>query len=282
MLKKLSDFLSLVRFSHTLFALPFALAAMFWAARGWPGFKVFGLVLLCMAFCRNAAMAFNRLVDARIDAKNPRTARRHIPARVLGRGEVLFFFLANAVLFVAAAAMLNSLAFALAVPALVAVCFYSLTKRFTHASHLFLGLGIGISPVGAWIAVQGAFAPEPLFLAGALMLWIAGFDIIYATQDEAFDRAEGLHSAVVRYGKSGALRLSAALHALMVVLLVIIEVLFGLGWPYRVALCIAAALILYLHLFRRSDALDSLNQDFFLANIAISVVIFLGLTLAVF
>jgi 4-hydroxybenzoate polyprenyltransferase len=282
MLKKLSDFLSLVRFSHTLFALPFALAAMFWAARGWPGFKVFGLVLLCMVFCRNAAMAFNRLVDARIDAKNPRTARRHLPARVLGRGEVLVFFLANAVLFVAAAALLNPLALALAVPALAAVCFYSLTKRFTHASHLFLGLAIGISPVGAWIAVQGAFSPEPLFLAAALMLWIAGFDIIYATQDEAFDRAHGLHSAVVRYGKSGALRLSAALHALMVLVLAGIELLFGLGWPYRVSLCIAAGLILYLHLFRRSDALDSLNQDFFLANIAISVVIFLGLTIAVF
>jgi len=282
MITKLSHFLSLVRFSHTLFALPFALAAMFWAARGWPGFKVFGLVLLCMVFCRNAAMAFNRLVDARIDAKNPRTARRHIPARVLGRGEVLFFFVANAVLFVAAAALLNTLAFALAVPALAAVCFYSLTKRFTHASHLFLGLAIGISPVGAWIAVQGAFSAEPLFLAAALMLWIAGFDIIYATQDEGFDRSEGLHSAVVRYGKKGALRLSAALHAAMVIVLLLIELLFGLGWPYRVSLCIASALIFYLHLFRRSDSLDALNQDFFLANIMISVVIFLGLTIAVF
>ena len=136
--------------------------------------------------------------------------------------------------------------------------------------------------MGAWIAVQGAFSPEPLFLAAALMLWIAGFDIIYATQDEAFDRSAGLHSAVVRYGKKGALRLSAALHALMVAVLMLVELLFGLGIPYIVALVFASALILYLHLFRRSDALDTLNQDFFLANIAISVVIFLGLALSVF
>src|SRR5690606_25547031 len=158
MLTQIRHYLSLVRFSHTLFAMPFALAAMFWAARGWPSARVFGLIVLCMVFCRNAAMAFNRLVDAAYDAGNPRTARRHIPAGVLTRKGVLAFFIVNAVLFIVATWFLNALAFALALPALVAVCFYSLTKRFTSWSHLYLGLAIGISPVGAWVAVTGGIA----------------------------------------------------------------------------------------------------------------------------
>src|SRR5690606_19151 len=146
MLTIIRHYLSLVRFSHTLFALPFALAAMVWAADGWPGTRVFVLVLLCMVFCRNAAMAFNRLADAALDARNPRTAGRHIPAGVLSRSGVSAFLTVNAVLFVGCAWLLNPLAFALSVPALVAVCFYSVTKRFTSWSHLFLGLAIGISP----------------------------------------------------------------------------------------------------------------------------------------
>ena len=282
MLRKLSHFLALVRFSHTLFALPFALAALFWAAQGWPGLTVFLLVLLCMVTCRNAAMAFNRLVDASIDAENPRTARRHIPARLLGRREVILFFTLNCIGFVAATAFLNPLALMLSVPALVAVCFYSLTKRFTSWSHLFLGAAIGISPTGAWIAARGSLGAEPLLLSLALLVWIAGFDIIYAAQDEAFDRKVGLNSVVVRYGRAGALRISLALHGIFIAVLLVIESLFHLGVPFQIAIALAAALILYLHLFRRSDSLDTLNQDFFLANIAISVVIFIGITTAVF
>jgi 4-hydroxybenzoate polyprenyltransferase len=276
MLTKIRHYLSLVRFSHTLFALPFALASLVWASNGLPTLRIFLLVVLCMVTCRNAAMAFNRLVDAAYDAENPRTARRHIPAGILTRKGVLVFFLANAALFVAGAGLLNPLALALSLPALAAVCFYSLTKRFTAWSHLFLGLAIGISPVGAWIAARGAFGAEAV-----LLCLIAGFDIIYATQDEAFDRKAGLHSVVARYGRPAALRISLALHALMLCWLILIELAFGLGWPFRAAVGVTAALLAYLHLFRRSDSLDGLNQDFFLANIAISVIIFFGLAVSV-
>ncbi len=282
MLSTLRHYLSLVRFSHTLFALPFALAALFLAARGWPGTRVFLLVVLCMVFARNAAMAFNRLVDADYDARNPRTAARHLPAGILSRGGVTMFLGMNAALFVGATWFLNPLAFALSVPALIAVCFYSLTKRFTHWSHLWLGLAIGISPVGAWIAVTGAFAPEPLLLCLVLLLWIAGFDIIYASQDEAFDRGAGLHSVVVRFGREGALRISMLLHAAMLAVLLLFEFLFRQGWPFQIALAATAGGIAYLHFFRRGDSLDGLNQDFFLANAIISLVIFAGLTASVF
>jgi 4-hydroxybenzoate polyprenyltransferase len=282
MITKLHHFLSLVRFSHTLFALPFALASLFWAADGWPGLRVFLLVLLCMVTCRNAAMAFNRIVDASIDGRNPRTARRHLPAGILNRREVIVFFFVNLAVFVIATWFLNPLAFFLSVPALAAVCFYSLTKRFTSWSHLFLGAAIGISPAGAWIAARGSLDAEPVLLSLALLLWIAGFDIIYAAQDEAFDREAGLNSVVVRYGRAGALRVSLGLHAAFIAVLVAIEALFHLGVAFQAAIAIAAALILYLHLFRRSDSLDAMNQDFFLANIAVSVAIFAGLTTAVF
>jgi 4-hydroxybenzoate polyprenyltransferase len=282
MITKIRHFLALVRFSHTLFALPFALAAMFWAANGFPTWRVFGLILLCMVFCRNAAMAFNRLVDAAFDAENPRTARRHIPAGILSRRGVLIFFIANAVLFILCTAFLNPLAFALALPALLAVCFYSLTKRFTSWSHLYLGLAIGISPVGAWVAVQGRFGMEAILLCLSLLFWIAGFDIIYATQDEAFDRKTGLNSVAVRFGNAGALRVSRILHVVMLSCLTAVEVRFHLGWPFRTALLITAGLLAYLHFFRRSASLDDLNQDFFQANIAISLVVCAGITASVF
>jgi 4-hydroxybenzoate polyprenyltransferase len=281
MLTKIRHYLSLVRFSHTLFALPFALAAMLWAQGGIPPLRLWLLVLLCMATARSAAMAFNRLADAAYDARNPRTARRHIPAGVLSRGGVLAFFLVNAAAFVAATAFLNRLAFALSFPALFAVCFYSLTKRFTTWSHLFLGFAIGISPVGAWIAVRGSFGGEAVLLCLMLMFWIAGFDVIYATQDEDFDRAAGLHSIPARFGRRGALRLSLALHAVMLAFAVLLEALYGLGWPFRAALAATALLLAYLHLLRRGDSLDGLNQDFFLANIAVSLVIFCGVAASV-
>lgn len=274
---RIRDYLGLVRFSHTLFAMPFALASMIWAAEGLPSARIFLLIVAAMVTCRNAAMAFNRLVDAAFDAENPRTARRHIPSGILSRRQVWIFLLLNAAAFVAVAAAINSLAFALAIPALAAVCGYSLTKRFTSFSHFFLGLAIGISPVGAWIAVRGSFSWEPLLLCLALILWIAGFDIIYATQDHDYDRRKGLHSMVVRLGIPGSLALSKALHGAMWL------VLLGLGWrgnlglPFQVSLAVVALLLLYVHLFRRSASLDALNQDFFLANIAVSVCVMAGI-----
>ncbi len=274
---KLKHFLGLVRFSHTLFALPFALASMLWAAGGWPEWRAFVLILLCMVTCRNAAMSFNRIVDAEFDAKNPRTALRHIPAGILNRKEVAIFFAVNGALFVLATFFLNHLAFALSVLTLFAVCFYSFTKRFTSWSHLFLGLAIGISPVGAWIAVRGSFGGEAMLLCLALTLWIAGFDIIYATQDKVFDTGSGLYSLAVRFGIRGALRISLALHAGMLMCLLAIEAIYGLGLPFRIALAAVSALLGYLHFFRRSASLDGLNQDFFLANIAVGFAVLFGI-----
>lgn len=289
-MRTLKHYLSLVRFSHTLFALPFALASMLWAAGGMPSPRIFLLILACMVACRNAAMAFNRLADAAYDKENPRTARRHLPAGILSRAQVVGFLAANAAAFVAATWFLNRLAFVLAVPTLIAVCGYSLTKRFTSLSHFFLGMAIGISPVGAWIAVRGdavadslsryqwpAEAGAPLLLCLALWLWIAGFDIIYATQDHEFDKARGLHSLVVRLGVPGALAMSKATHAVMWVCLAALGGYGGLGPAYWICLAAVAALLLYLHLFRRSASLDSLNQDFFLANIAMSVIVLIGI-----
>jgi 4-hydroxybenzoate polyprenyltransferase len=286
----LKHYLSLVRFSHTLFALPFALAAMLWAAEGLPSWRVVLLILVCMVACRNTAMAFNRLADSDYDKDNPRTARRHLPAGILTQGQVLGFLIANAAVFVIATWFVNRLAFILALPALAAVCGYSLTKRFTSLSHFFLGMAIGISPVGAWIAVRGdAMAAElsrrhwpadteaPLLLCLALWLWIAGFDIIYATQDHEFDKSRGLHSLVVKLGVPGALGVSKAAHAAMWLCLAALGWIGNLGLPFRICLIAVAGLLLYLHLFRRSASLDSLNQDFFLANIAVSVIVLVGI-----
>jgi len=276
-LSGLKHFFGLVKFSHTLFALPFALAAMVWAAGGIPSPSTFALILVCMVTCRNTAMAFNRLADADIDKDNPRTAGRHLPAGVLSRRQVLGFLVLNASAFIVATWFINRLAFILAIPALLAVCGYSLTKRFTSLSHFFLGLAIGISPVGAWIAVRGGFSWEPMALSLALMLWIAGFDIIYATQDHEFDRQRGLHSLVVRLGVNGALAVSRACHALMWLCLLAMGWFGGLGTVFYASLGLVVAMLLYLHVLRRSASLDSLNQDFFLANIGISLCVMVGI-----
>ena len=286
----LKHYFSLVRFSHTLFALPFALAAMLWAADGLPSWRIFLLILVCMVACRNTAMAFNRLADAGYDKDNPRTARRHLPAGILSRGQVTGFLIANAAAFALATWFVNRLAFYLAIPTLAAVCGYSLTKRFTSLSHFFLGLAIGISPVGAWIAVRGndvaadlaagrwpADGAAPMLLFLALWLWIAGFDIIYATQDHEFDKGKGLHSLVVRLGVPGALGVSKIAHLAMWLCLAALGWYGSLGLPYQVCLGVVGALLVYLHLFRRSASLDSLNQDFFLANIAVSVMVLIGI-----
>lgn len=275
-------YLGLVRFSHTLFAMPFALASMVWAAHGLPTPRAFLLIVLCMITCRNAAMAFNRLIDADIDKDNPRTAGRHLPAGILSRGQVAAFLGLNALVFIGATWFVNRLAFTLSVPALIAVCGYSITKRFTSLSHFFLGLAIGISPVGAWIAVRGGFAWEPILLCLALLLWIGGFDIIYATQDHEFDRKRGLHSLVVRCGVRGALLISGLSHLAMWGVLAALGWYGGLGAPYLVCLALVGGLLGYLHLFRRSASLDSMNQDFFLANIAVSLIVMAGIGTSVF
>ncbi len=273
----------MVRFSHSLFAMPFALGSMWVAANGFRGMdvaaaaKMIALIVGCMVTARNSAMTFNRIADADIDAKNPRTAKRHLPAGRLSRRSVYAFLAVNGVLFVAFAFMLQPLAGALALPVWLLLLSYSYWKRFSWLCHWFLGFAIGMSPLGAWIAIRGEFAVFPIFLLVILMLWMGGFDIIYATQDEEIDRQMGLHSVPARFGRKRALQIAFWSHIAMLVLCVAFGLFWGMGAPWWVVTALMAAAVLYIHLFRKSDDLDAMNRDFFLANVAISVLVMAGL-----
>jgi len=283
MLKKILEFGHLVRFSHSLFAMPFALGSMWVAANGFRGMevaaaaKMIALIVGCMVTARNSAMTFNRIADADIDAKNPRTAKRHLPAGRLSRRSVYAFLAVNGVLFVAFAFLLQPLAGALALPVWLLLLSYSYWKRFSWLCHWFLGFAIGMSPLGAWIAIRGEFAVFPIFLLVILMLWMGGFDIIYATQDEEIDRQMGLHSVPARFGRKRALQIAFWSHIAMLVLCVAFGLFWGMGAPWWAVTALMAAAVLYIHLFRKSDDLDAMNRDFFLANVAISVLVMAGL-----
>jgi 4-hydroxybenzoate polyprenyltransferase len=263
-------YLEFVRFSHTVFALPFALAAMFVA--GWPGWGKFGLILAAMVCARTAAMGFNRIVDQKYDAANPRTKMRHLPSGKIGRREAWTLVAVSAAGLVVVSGFINRLCFILSPVALVVVCFYSLTKRFTHWTHVFLGLALGLAPVGAWLAVTGAWAWPPVVLAGAVVFWLVGFDIIYATQDVEFDRQAGLHSLPVKWGIAGSLQVAAGAHLLMAGLLVGFGLLSGLGLPYYAGLSVILVCLIGQHFLARQQDPVSLNVAFFRMNAIISVV----------
>ncbi len=266
--------MDLVRFSHTVFALPFALGSLWLATEGHPGWFFTLKIILCMVFARNAAMAFNRLADKEIDARNPRTQMRHLVSGALSQHSVTFFFVANAFAFVASSFWINTLCGALSIPILIVLCAYSLFKRFSWLCHLFLGLAIGLSPTAVWIAARGSLNWTPLLLSLILLFWISGFDIIYSTQDREVDEALGLYSIPVRFGQQGALQIAKALHFLVITCMVLLGRLgesFGIVWA--VATLLALLLLVYIHLFRRSDSLDGMNQDFFQANSALSLLV---------
>jgi 4-hydroxybenzoate polyprenyltransferase len=283
MLKKILEFGHLVRFSHSLFAMPFAIGSMWVAANGFRGMevaaaaKMIALIVGCMVTARNSAMSFNRIADADIDAKNPRTAGRHLPAGRLSKKSVIAFLVLNGVLFVLFAALLQPLAGLLALPVWLLLLSYSYWKRFSWLCHWFLGFAIGMSPLGAWIAVRGEFAVFPIFLLVILMLWMGGFDIIYATQDEEIDRAMGLKSVPARFGRKRALQIAFWSHIAMIALCVTFGFVWSMGIPWWVVTALMAAAVLYIHLFRKSDDLDAMNRDFFLANVAISALVMAGL-----
>ncbi|MBR6834317.1 MAG: putative 4-hydroxybenzoate polyprenyltransferase [Fibrobacter sp.] len=282
-MKKILEFGHMVRFSHSLFAMPFAIGSMWVAANGFRGMsaaeavKIVALIVGCMVTARNSAMSFNRIADADIDAKNPRTAKRHLPAGRLSKASVVAFLVVNGILFVVFAALLQPLAGLLALPVWLLLLSYSYWKRFSWLCHWFLGFAIGMSPLGAWIAIRGEFAVFPIFLLVILMLWMGGFDIIYATQDEEIDRAMGLHSVPARFGRKRALQIAFWSHIAMLVLCVAFGVFWSMGAPWWVVTGLMAAAVLYIHLFRKSDDLDAMNRDFFLANVAISVLVMAGL-----
>lgn len=294
MISLLSKWASFVKFSHTVFALPFALASMMLAARdqrGWPGWRVFVLVLVAMVSGRTCAMAFNRIVDRRFDALNPRTAGRHLPAGAISMTSAVSLCLVSGAGLVAASWALNPLCFALSPVALFFICFYSLTKRFTDFTHVWLGIALVIAPVGAWLAVKGGveFLPMidgklklshsafvPLVLALSVLLWLFGFDIIYATQDYEFDRRQGLHSLVVRWGPKNALGVAFIAHLLLWMLLAVFGALAAFRLAYWLGLMVIGVLLLAEHLLARRRDTHSVNIAFFKLNGTISA-LFLGL-----
>ena len=276
------DWLSLVRFSHSVFALPFALQGAWLAAGGVPDARVLALVVLCAVLARTAAMGFNRLVDREIDAANPRTRGRELPAGKLSPRAVLALVALGSAGFVAAAAALNPLAGALSPAVLAVLLGYSYVKRFSAAAHLVLGLALAIAPVGAWIAVRGelgAGSAPVLWLAGGVLTWVAGFDLIYACQDADFDRAAGLHSVPARFGVARALALSAALHVATVGCLAAVGVAAGLSLAYWIALALAAALLAWEHSLVSPRDLSRVDAAFFTANGWVGVGLFVGLAL---
>ena len=282
-LSKIGEYGRMVRFSHSLFAMPFAIGSMWVAANGFRGMdelqitKFVLLIVGCMVTARNSSMSFNRLVDAKFDAENPRTSKRHLVTGALSKKAVIGFIAVNAALFCLLAWLLNPLAGIFSFPVLCALAFYSYWKRFSWLCHWYLGFAIGMSPLGAWIAVRGEFAAFPIFLMFILMLWMGGFDIIYATQDEEIDKRQGLHSVPARFGRAKALKIALASHFAMLALCVIFGVYWQMGIAWWSVFALMAAAILYIHLFRKSDDLDAMYRDFFLANVGISVLVMLGL-----
>lgn len=290
---KLSDWLGLIRFSHTVFALPFAALAtvMAFAATlpsgAHPAFRYRDIlgILLCMVFARSAAMAFNRLVDANIDAANPRTAGRHVPAGILSRGQVWGFTIGCSVGFIASTALFwpNYVPLVASIPVLIFLFGYSLAKRFTAAAHLWLGFALSLSPVCAWVAIRGVESVvnpsdliAPVVLAAAVAAWVTGFDIIYACQDAEYDVGAGLHSIPARFGVAGALRIAAVCHVLMLVLLAALPLLagqIGMGWIFWIVLVVIAGLVVRQHSLVKPDDLDRVNQAFFDMNAAISLIL---------
>ncbi|HVX64746.1 MAG TPA: UbiA-like polyprenyltransferase [Pirellulales bacterium] len=287
MLHRLRLILEMIRFSHTLFALPFALlsAVMAWragdASLSWRWQDFLGIVL-CMVFARSTAMAFNRLTDHKLDALNPRTQMRHIPAGLLSVATVATFAVACAAAFVASTLLFlpNRWPIYLSLPVLVFLCGYSLTKRFTALAHFWLGAALALAPIAAWIALRAELAWPPVVLGAAVMLWVAGFDIIYACQDVDVDSQLGLHSVPARLGVQGSLRLAAACHLGMVLLLFALPLVYPqLGWLYLAGIACVAALLIYEHRLVRPDDLTRVNLAFFHVNAVVSIGLFLVGTL---
>jgi len=278
-MSRLRDWLSLVRFSHSVFALPFALISALVAAGGLPPWRTTALVCVCAVAARTAAMSFNRLADRDVDAANPRTRARELVRGVLSARAVAMAVVVSSVVFVAAAFALSSLAGWLSLPCLAVVLGYSLTKRVTFLAHAVLGLALALAPLGAWVAVRGDLAGDlapPLLLAGAVLLWVAGFDLIYSCQDVEFDRTTGLHSLPARFGVARALQVSTALHVGTVLLLLAFAVRADLGPAFFATLVLAAALLVWQHRIVGPEDLSRVDMAFFTLNGWVGLGLFAG------
>ena len=275
MIIRIQHYLSLIKFSHTVFALPFAIVGFLLgvqAKNAWPGWDVFGFVLLCMVFARTAAMAFNRFIDRKFDARNARTASREIPSGIIRPNAALAFVVLNAILFMASSYAINRLCFALSPVALLVILGYSLTKRFTSLCHVVLGLGLSLAPIGAYLAVTGVFDVVPLLFSGIVLTWTAGFDIIYAMQDEEFDRSESLFSIPVAMGKKNALRLSELLHVFTGILLLTAGYLIQPGIAFWIGAAVFLVMLIYQHRIVSPNDLSRVNLAFGTTNGIASVV----------
>ena len=273
--EKVKKYLSLVKFSHTIFAMPFALIGYFLALQqtntnfDW---KLLLFVVLCMVFARNAAMAFNRFIDREIDFKNPRTAIREIPSGIIKAKTALFFVIINSILFIATTYFINTLTFRLSPVALLIILGYSLTKKFTALCHLILGLGLSLAPIGAYLAVTGEFALLPILYSLIVLLWVSGFDIIYALQDLDFDKEEELKSLPVFFGKKGALWASTLLHILSALITIYAGYLGHFGILYWIGSVIFIGLLFYQHIVVKPNDLSNVNLAFFTTNGIASVI----------
>ncbi len=269
--------LEMIKWEHSIFALPFALTGAVLAANGWPTLRVLGLIVLCMVAARSAAMAFNRLADAKLDAANPRTAMRALPAGQLSEGFVLAFTIVASCVFLIGAALLNRLTLECAPFALAVVLAYSYMKRITRWSHLVLGLALGIAPAAAWIAVRGTFAPRAALLTAIVILWVGGFDVLYACQDFEHDRKVGLFSVPAAFGLEGAFWIARVMHLAMIALLFVLVHVFGLGMTALVGMCVVVVLLAYEHSIISPRNLTRMNAAFFTLNGIISVVFFISI-----
>lgn len=270
----------MIKFSHTVFALPFALAATVLAAQehGWSWLDL-GLIVICMVAARTAAMGFNRIADRDIDAANPRTQDRALPSGAITLRRAWVFTAGSAIAFCLASWALSPLCLALSPVVLAVVMGYSLTKRFTALCHLFLGLALALAPVCAWVAIGDTVSATALLLGGIVGTWVAGFDILYACQDADYDRGVGLHSIPAKLGLRGAMGVSIGLHVVTAGLLCALPVVAGLSWPYWIGFAAISAILVWEHWILRPDDLSRMNKAFFTANSTISI-LFIGAVLA--
>lgn len=281
--QKLKTTLEMIKFEHTLFALPFAFLGAILAADGLPTLRQIVWITLAMFGARSAAMTFNRIIDRKLDAENPRTARRELPSGKLSVNFARAFFIASVVLFLLASYLLNWLTFALAPVALLSILGYSYAKRWTAFAHLILGWSLAISPTAAWIAVRGAIdSPVPILLSLLVMMWTAGFDVLYACQDFEFDKKAGLHSIPARFGIKNSLMIARVFHAQAFFVLILLYLFTDLGWLALIGVFAVGALMIYQHTLVKANDLSRMNAAFFTTNAMVSVILFITFGGAVF
>ena len=283
LIKKFAVFMEMIKFSHTIFALPFALTGALLAARGLPGGHQLLWICLAMVGARTAAMGLNRLIDADIDARNPRTTGRAIPAGLIGKGATLMFIITSLALLLVAAAQLNPLCLKLAPLAIFFLVLYSYCKRFTALAHVVLGICLAAAPIGAWVAIRGSIDTPALLLGGIVLFWVAGFDILYALQDLEFDRTAGLHSIPVALGVDGSLWTARLFHLAMLALLPVLYMVMQLGDFFVAGIVVVVAMLAYEHWLLRNGDLKKLNTAFFNMNgyISVAILIFTALDVLV-